>query len=117
MASELITEIQDATFQREVLEHDKPVLVDFWATWCGPCKALSPVLEEMAKGYQGRLKVAKFNVEEQIDTPQKYGVTALPTLLFFHKGAVVQTVVGAPNRAKLTETIQRVLDEATQRAG
>lgn len=104
-----LTEVVDASFEGEVLKASGPVLVDFWATWCGPCKALSPVLEELAKAYQGKLKVVKFNVEGNIETPQRYGVTSLPRLLFFNGGQIVHTVAGAPSKAKLEEAIQKVL--------
>lgn len=104
-----LTEVVDATFDTEVLKASGPILVDFWATWCGPCKALSPVLEELAKAYQGKLKVVKFNVEGNIETPQRYGVTSLPRLLFFKGGQIVHTVAGAPSKAKLEEAIQKVV--------
>ncbi len=104
-----VTEVVDTSFQQEVLQAAQPVLVDFWATWCGPCKALAPVLEDLAKSYQGKLKIVKFNVEGNIETPQRYGVTSLPRLLFFKGGAVVQAIAGAPPKAKLEETIKQVL--------
>src|SRR5512147_2809855 len=94
-------EITDATFEKEVLQADKPVLVDFWATWCGPCKAISPLIDEVARSHQGKLKVVKFNVENDIQTPQRYGITSIPTLLFFKGGAVAQVVAGAPTKSKL----------------
>lgn len=104
-----LTEVLDENFQHEVLSAPGPVLVDFWATWCGPCKALNPVLEEVAKSYAGKLKVVKFNIENGTDTPQRYGITSIPRLLFFQAGNVVHTVAGAPSKAKLEEAIQRVL--------
>lgn len=109
MASEFVTEVGDATFQKEVLQADKPVLVDFWATWCGPCKAIAPLLDEAAKTYQGRLKVVKFNVENDLETPQRYGITSIPTLLFFKGGAVNHVVAGAPSKGKLDEAINKVI--------
>jgi thioredoxin 1 len=109
MASEFVTEIGDASFQKEVLEADKPVLVDFWASWCGPCKAMAPALDEVAKTYQGKLKVVKVNVENEQASAQQYGVTALPTLLFFKNGNVAHIVVGAPAKAKLIEAIEKVV--------
>jgi len=104
-----LTDVVDTSFQQEVLQASQPVLVDFWATWCGPCKALTPVLEDLAKTYEGKLKIVKFNVEGNIEAPQRYGVTSLPRLLFFKGGTVVHTVAGAPSKAKLDEAIQKVL--------
>jgi thioredoxin 1 len=109
MASPFVSEVGDKTFQKEVLESSTPVLVDFWATWCGPCVALAPVVEELAKSYQGKVKVVKFNVENDTDTPQKYGITSIPTLLIFKGGAVVQSVLGKQSKAKIEETLQRVI--------
>ena len=109
MASEFVTDVGDASFQTEVLEADKPVLVDFWATWCGPCKAIGPMIEEMAKTYQGRLKVVKLNVENDQAIAQQFGITAIPTLLFFKDGKVAQAITGAPSKAKLAEAIDRVV--------
>ncbi len=108
MASQLVTEVGDATFQKEVLQADKPVLVDFWATWCGPCKALSPVVEQLAQTYAGKLKVVKFNIENDTATPQKYGITAIPTLLIFRNGAVDKVVVGN-SKAKLEEAVKQAI--------
>jgi len=104
-----LTEVGDSSFQDEVLKAAQPVLVDFWATWCGPCKALAPVLEDLAKTYEGKLKIVKFNVEGNIETPQRYGATSLPRLLFFKAGNVVHTIAGAPSKAKLNEAIEKVL--------
>lgn len=109
MANGTLVEVVDGNFQREVLEAELPVLVDFWATWCGPCKALTPVMEELAKIYAGRLKIVKCNVESCGEVPQNYLVSMLPTLLFFKQGQVAETVVGAPTKAKLEATIQKVL--------
>jgi thioredoxin 1 len=109
MASELVMDVGDDNFQKQVMESDKPVLVDFWATWCGPCKAIGPVIEEMAKAYQGKLKVVKFNVEQSQGTPQRYQITSIPTLLFVKGGKVANVIVGAPSKAKLEEAIKRVI--------
>jgi thioredoxin 1 len=109
MASQFVSEVGDQSFQSEVLESSTPVLVDFWATWCTPCVALAPVVEELAQSYQGKLKVVKFNVENDIATPQRYGITAIPTLLFFKGGSVVQTIVGGQSKAKLEAAVQKVL--------
>jgi thioredoxin 1 len=104
-----VTEVRDTTFQQEVLDASLPVLVDFWAPWCGPCRAISPLVEEMAKAWQGKLKVVKFNVEDDIQTPQRYGITAIPSLFFFKSGAVVHSIVGAPSKAKLDEAIRKLV--------
>lgn len=109
MASEFVSEVGDAGFKKEVLEADRPVLVDFWASWCGPCKAIGPMIDELAKSYQGKLKVVKFNVENDQSVPQSYGITSIPTLLFFKGGQVAQVLVGAPAKAKLVEAIEKVL--------
>ncbi|MBI5548603.1 MAG: thioredoxin [Deltaproteobacteria bacterium] len=109
MASPLLNDVVDGSFQKDVLQSAQPVLVDFWATYCGPCKALTPVLEDLAKTYQGKLKIVKFNVEGNIETPQRFGVTSLPRLIFFKGGAVVHTLAGVPSKAKIDEAIQKVL--------
>lgn len=109
MASQFVSESGDATFQKDVLESGTPVLVDFWATWCAPCLALAPVVEDLAKTYQGKLKVVKFNIENDTATPQRYGITSIPTLLFFKGGKVVQSVIGNQSKAKLDQIVQKVL--------
>ena len=102
MASDLIKHISDATFEADVLKADKPVLVDYWAEWCGPCKSIAPVLEEVAKEYEGRLKVAKLNVDENQQTPAKFGIRGIPTLMLFKNGNVEATRVGALSKSQLT---------------
>jgi thioredoxin 1 len=109
MASQFVSESGDASFQKDVLESGTPVLVDFWATWCAPCLALAPVVEDLAKTYQGKLKVVKFNIENDTATPQRYGITSIPTLLFFKGGKVVQSVIGNQSKAKLDQIVQKVL--------
>ncbi len=109
MGSALVTDVGDASFQKEVLDSSQAVLVDFWATWCGPCKAIAPMVEEMANSYKGKLKVVKFNVQDDTATPQRYGITSIPTILFFKGGSVVHTVAGTPSKAKLEEAIRRVI--------
>jgi len=104
-----LTEVADTSFQQEVLASTQPVLVDFWATWCGPCKAISPLLEELAKTYQGKIKIVKFNVENNIETPQRFGVTGVPRLLFFKGGSLVHTIAFVPKKAQIEEAIQKVL--------
>ena len=105
MASTDIVTLQDATFDAEVLKSDLPVLVDFWAVWCGPCKAIAPILEAVAKEYGGRLKVAKINVDENQTTPAKFGIRGIPTLMLFKGGQLAATKVGALNKAQLTAFI------------
>ena len=103
--SENILDVTDGDFDAEVLQSNIPVLVDFWASWCGPCKALSPVLTEIANQYEGKVKIVKVNVDENTQTPQKYGVRGIPTLLLVKGGAVTATKVGALNKAQLTSFV------------
>ena len=103
--SEHITHISDATFQQDVLESPIPVLVDYWAEWCGPCKMIAPILDEISKEYQGRIKVAKLNIDENQATPPKYGIRGIPTLMLFKNGNVEATKVGALSKSQLTAFI------------
>jgi thioredoxin 1 len=100
--NEFIHHVSDATFEPEVLKSDVPVLVDYWAEWCGPCKAIGPVLDEVAKEYSGKLKVAKVNVDENQETPKKYGVRGIPTLMLFKNGNVEAQKVGSLSKSQLT---------------
>ena len=102
MSSLGIVAITDDSFEREVMSADLPVLVDFWAEWCGPCKMIAPVLDEIAKAYQGRLKVGKINIDENAMTPQKFGVRGIPTLMLFKNGELESTKVGAISKSQLT---------------
>jgi thioredoxin 1 len=109
MASTDLLILQDATFDKEVLKSDIPVLVDFWAVWCGPCKAIAPAVEELAKQYKGKVKVAKMDVDEHQHVPQQYGIRSIPTLLLFKGGRVVDTIVGAVPKAKLEESLKKAI--------
>jgi thioredoxin len=100
--SEHIQHVTDATFETEVLQAQSPVLVDYWAEWCGPCKAIAPTLEEVAKEYLGKLKVAKVNVDENQEIPRKYGIRGIPTLMLFKNGNIEATKVGALSKSQLT---------------
>ncbi len=109
MASTDLVILQDATFEQEVLKSDIPVLVDFWAVWCGPCKAIAPTVEELAKQYRGKVKIAKMDVDEHQKVPQQYGIRSIPTLLLFKGGRVVDTIVGAVPRSKLEESLKKAI--------
>lgn len=100
-----IVNVSDDSFEEEVLRSQTPVLVDYWAEWCGPCKMIAPVLEEIAKEYAGRLKVAKLNIDENPATPPKYGIRGIPTLMLFKNGQVEATKVGAVSKSQLTAFI------------
>ncbi len=103
--SEHITHLSDASFQQDVLESAIPVLVDYWAEWCGPCKMIAPILDEVAQEYAGRIKVAKLNIDENQATPPKYGIRGIPTLMLFKNGNVEATKVGALSKSQLTAFI------------
>jgi thioredoxin 1 len=100
--SETIKYISDASFDSDVAQSATPVLVDYWAEWCGPCKMIAPILDEVSKDYAGKLQVAKMNVDENRDIPAKFGIRGIPTLMLFKNGAVVATKVGALSKSQLT---------------
>ncbi len=103
--NEHITHLSDAAFEQEVLQSQLPVLVDYWAEWCGPCKMIAPILDDISKEYAGRLKVAKLNIDENQQTPPKYGIRGIPTLMLFKNGNVEATKVGALSKSQLTAFI------------
>ena len=109
MASELIKHVSDASFEADVLQPGTPVLVDYWAEWCGPCKMIAPILDEVAGAYQGKLQIAKMNVDENREIPAKFGIRGIPTLMLFKNGQLAATKVGAMSKAQLTAFIDQQL--------
>jgi len=109
MASDLIKHVSDASFEADVLKSSQPVLVDYWAEWCGPCKMIAPVLDEVAGTYQGKLQIAKMNVDENQQIPAKFGIRGIPTLMLFKDGQLAATKVGAMSKAQLTAFIDQQL--------
>ena len=107
--AEGIIEIEDGNFEAEVLKSELPVLVDFWAPWCGPCKAIAPVVEDLAKSFGGKIKFAKCNVDNNPVTPGKYGIKAIPTLIFFKAGGVVNQITGLVAKGKLDEALKKLV--------
>ena len=105
--SEKISPVTDQSFDEDVLKSAQPTLVDFWAVWCGPCKMVAPVVEELSDDYQGRVKFAKMNVDENMSTPGRYGIRGIPALLLFKEGKVVDQVVGAVPKAKIKEMLDK----------
>lgn len=107
MASEHIVTLTDGDFEQTVLQSDKPVLVDFWAEWCGPCRMIAPVVEGLADEYNGRVSVGKLNIDQNPDTPMKYGVRSIPTLLLFKGGEVVEATVGVTGKDQLAQLLDK----------
>ena len=105
MSSELIKHVSDASFEADVLKSGTPVLVDYWAEWCGPCKMIAPILDEVSKDYDGRLQIAKMNVDENRDVPAKFGIRGIPTLMLFKDGQLAATKVGMLSKSQLTSFI------------
>ncbi len=109
MAGDKVVQLSDADFENEVLKADMPVLVDFWASWCAPCKAIAPLVEELAEAFDGKVKICKVNVDENPATPGQYGVRGIPTLILFKGGEVVDQVVGAVPKSQLESLLQGAL--------
>ena len=104
-----LVHVNDKNFISEVINADLPVLVDFWATWCGPCRSISPIVEELAKEYSGKVKVTKLNVDENPATPSQYGVRGIPTLILFKGGKILEQIVGAVPKTRLKSMIEKAL--------
>jgi thioredoxin 1 len=109
MASDLIKHVTDATFEADVLQASQPILVDYWAEWCGPCKMIAPILDDVSAAYKGKLQIAKMNVDENRDIPAKFGIRGIPTLMLFKDGQLAATKVGALSKAQLIAFIDQQL--------
>ena len=109
MVNDLITHVSDDAFKAEVLDSDTPVLLDFWAEWCGPCKAIAPILDDLATQYQGKLRIAKINIDQNQKTPREFGVRGIPTLMIFKNGKVEATQIGAVSKGQLAQLIDKTL--------
>jgi thioredoxin 1 len=109
MAEEGLFQATDGNFEPEILKSDIPTMVDFWAPWCGPCQVIAPVIEELAKEYAGRVKIAKMNVDENPATPSRYGIRGIPTVMIFKDGEVFDQIVGAVSKARVEEMIKKAL--------
>ncbi len=109
MAGQFVSEVNDAEFEQDVLKSAEPVLVDFWAAWCGPCRALAPVVDEIATQYNGRLKVMKMDVDKNSSTPSRYGIRGIPALLIFKDGKVAEQIVGFVPKDTIDKSISKVL--------
>jgi thioredoxin 1 len=107
--SENITNVTDSNFEMEVINSDTPVLLDYWAEWCGPCKMIAPILEDIASEYNGKIKVAKINIDDNPATPAKYGVRGIPTLMIFKSGSIEATKVGALSKSQLSAFIDSTI--------
>ena len=117
MAALGVMEVSDATFDQEVLRSEQPVLVDFWAVWCGPCRAIAPIVDGVAQAYAGKLKVAKVDVDRNAAVPSRYGIRGIPALLFFKGGKVADQVVGYAPQSVIEEKVQRLLAKTAAPSG
>ncbi len=108
--SENIVHVSDESFEQEVLNASEPVLIDYWAEWCGPCKMIAPIIDELAQEYSGKIKIAKFNIDENPQTPPRYGIRGIPTLMLFKNGNVEATKVGAVSKSQLAAFIDSNLE-------
>ena len=113
--SEHVSHVSDDQFEEQVLKSTEPVLVDFWAEWCGPCKMISPMIDDLAASYQGKLKVAKINIDQNQKTPRNYNVRGIPTLMIFKDGKVEATQIGAISKTQLTQIIDKAIGTAAAR--
>ena len=113
MAGQFVTEVNDATFEKEVLQSEQPVLVDFWAAWCGPCRALAPVVDQVASQYNGKLRVMKMDVDSNTATPSRYGIRGIPALILFKNGQVADNIVGFVPKDTIDKSIAKVLSAET----
>ncbi len=104
-----LLQVTDDTFEEEIVKSDLPAVVDFWAAWCGPCRMVGPVVEELAKEYEGRIKVAKMDVDQNRQTPAKFGIRNIPTLIFFKDGEVANTIIGAQPKSALEDVIKKLV--------
>ena len=107
MASALIKDTSDASFEADVLQSDKPVLLDFWAEWCGPCRSIAPALDELAAAYEGKLQIVKMNIDENTATPARFGIRGIPTLMVFKNGQLAATKVGAMTKAQMAALVDQ----------
>ena len=109
MAGADVLNIGDGEFKKEVLESQQPVLVDFWATWCAPCRAIAPLIDDLATQYKGQVKVTKINIDDNQGTPQQYGIRSIPTLLVFKGGQVVEQIVGRVDKSRIEDALRKAL--------